>query len=296
MNRQRPSKRLTISFPCINALAFLACVSILCPQSSATTLVIIGTRHGVVIGADGKTVQLETHGQFQPESSAVRTKIVLIGNRIAIADVGIDSIGNGTATFYSFSSLVKYLQSKTSPQITIKEVVALIEREIPLMFHGFDDAMLKSGLLRRDSLPPGGDTLLQLYIASYVRGNPQVYRVNLDIDWNALHLTDPIETTVYPTPRRQNLSLDYIGGPRGISALGTQINTDQIRIAWQNMPIELNALFQDSDINLDQMLTLTRGLLDLEVQSDPITYGYPLTIYALGESGPKKYTYNSQKH
>jgi hypothetical protein len=277
-------------------LAFFASLLLFPLTVEATSIVVITTRHGIVIGADGKITLTNPGSERRPRSAGTRTKIVLVKNRIAVAQCGVESIGNGAVTPYSFDSLVEYLQSNTSPRVDVTELVVVIKRKLSQMFEGFD-VMLKAGRLRRTDLPSPEDTLLQLYVAGYEHGQPLAYTVRLDIDWAALQLKEPVKSTIYPNPVRKNICITWTGGSEhGIIELASGVVTDGTRNAVKTMPIGLKALREGQDIPLGQTLALARGLLDLEVSSNPDTVGYPLTIFTIRQSGSKKHTYSDQRH
>jgi hypothetical protein len=293
-----PSKRIHWTAKVKNVLAILACLFLFPHETEATTVVMIITHQNIVIGADGKTISADTVSEFHPGTLGTAKKIALIENRIAIAQAGSESLRVGEVTIYSFSSLVQYLQSNSSSKTTVAEIVVEIKQRIPQMFCGFD-ILLKTGLVKREAIPPPGNILLQFYVAGFEQGHPVAYLVQSDIDWSALHLNDPAESTLYPNsnPERKHSNIFWIGGKEhGIVDLKTGTRTDQTRTLINKMPTEVKTLLEDEDITLGQMLLLERGLLDLEVTSNPDTIGYPLAIFTITESKAEEYAYKDQGH
>jgi hypothetical protein len=273
----------------------LACllVFLMAVQAHATSIVVLVTEHDIVIGADGKLILTNPRNKLQPPSVSSGTKLVLIGGRIAVAQCGIERIGNGEVTAYSFTSLMEYLQSNSSPTMTVTELVEMMKQRLSHVFVGFD-SLLKSGVLKREDLPPPGDVFLKFYVAGYENGHPSVFVVNLAIDWNALHLEDPAEHALYPVSGRKNLALIWTGGSEhGIIDLLKNPKAPIISKAIHEMPLEYRAVIVDHDLTGSQLLHLERSLLDVEVQSNPDTVGYPLTVVAMQPTGVEQFQYSS---
>ena len=121
-----PEKRIGWSARHKNMLACLF-VFLVAIQAHATSIVVLVTEHDIVIGADGKLVRTNTQNKLQPPSTGSGTKLVLIAGRMVVAQCGIESIGNGVVTPYSFSSLAEYLQSNSSPTMTVTELVGMMK-------------------------------------------------------------------------------------------------------------------------------------------------------------------------
>jgi hypothetical protein len=268
-----------------NALAFLVFISVLCPPSSATSIVAVGTRHGIVIGADAKIMSIDSNGRLVPHPP-VRTKVALIHNRIAVANAGLE-LNN----FYSFTSLLEYLESHTSTDETVTGITKTISDRLTQLFDGFDDA-LKADKTARESIPRDG-SYLTIFVAGYENNRPAMYSVILNINWNTLHLEAPASACWC---NQRNLNFWFAGGgPHGIhDVLGkTDPPTIQERMVLPKIEPEIEALALDKDIEVGQSLILTRAFLDLEVLSNPNKVAYPLTIFVILPSGDvRKHIYN----
>jgi hypothetical protein len=274
-------------------LAILCAILLVASDVRATSIVILTTKHGIVIGADGKIVIKHSNGNLYPPSSTIGTKVVLFGNRIVVAESGTEYIKNGTITRYSFASFVDSLQSDISPDTTVTDLVAIIKIRLSKVFNGFD-VMLKNGKLTKGDLAPLGDALLRFYVVGYEKGHPLGYTVQLPIDWTALHLKTPIEQVIYPNPIKKNLTITWTGGDKhGIIDLKNGVETIQTRIAAKQVPVELKALGEDLDVSFDRTLVLARVLLNLEVDSNPCCVGYPLTIFTISPDKVRKHTYEN---
>ena len=161
---------------------------------------------------------------------------------------------------------------------------------------GFD-AILRSGILKREYRHHPGIFFLRFYVAGYENGHPAVFLVDLKIDWDALHLEESVRHVVYPVPGRKNLTLIWTGGPEhGIVDLLKNVDTPIVSKAVRELPLECRALIVDHDLTASEMLHLERSLLDIEVQSNPDTVGYPLTVVSIQPMGAEQHQYTSADH
>ena len=137
-----PSEHRSRPNPAKDFLAVLCAILLVATNARATSIVILATKHGIVIGADGKIVHKDDN--LRPAPSTIGTKIVPVGNRMVVAGSGITEITRGTVTGYSFASFADFLQTNVSSNTTVTDLVAIIKARLSLTFDGFD-VMLKSG-------------------------------------------------------------------------------------------------------------------------------------------------------
>ena len=134
-----------------------------------------------------KVVRKHTRYHEVPESSRVGRKIFIIHKWFVWANSGIESVGYGGIVPYSFDAVVKRVKLTAVPALTLGGLVELVKKELAETFAGFD-AVLKSGRVNPENLPPPHDIFLESFIAGYENMSPRVYLVRLDIDWPTLHL------------------------------------------------------------------------------------------------------------
>lgn len=266
------------------------CLLAVAPRSSATSIVAITTRHGILIGADGMVLLNSSGGR---RATGTGTKIILLNNKTIIAECGDDTliVGPPRVTLYSFGNFIQSLNSKVSSRTSLTETLGMLTRALS-QTSGTINGYLASGFIKRENLVQPGDVLLRFYVAGYESSHPRVYTVELAVDWFALHLDTPSVSLACPDPLRKNICFYFTGGTQhGIIELGKGIRTDATIRAMRVMPSEVQALREDRDIPLGQALKLAHGLLDIEVLSNPDTVGYPLTIFTITPSGAKKHGY-----
>ena len=128
-------------------------------QLAATTVVLVVTPSGMVVGADGKT---------NPTGTA--TKIFLLKNRLAVADLYAETAKtpDGTATLYDFPFWIKQIDSCTSPEVSVSEVTKIIRDKIRSAFAFAIDAIRRGEMTKEQALTQGIDAYLdQFIIAGY---------------------------------------------------------------------------------------------------------------------------------
>lgn len=274
-------------------MARLVLIFCLCECSSATSIVVLVTRHGITIGADGKIVKPAT--RRSPRTTTSGLTLFLVHNRIAIAGCGVESVGEGDIVPWDFPKFVDQLRADVSPNIKVSQFIETARQSFSNKFDGFD-ILLRNGALKEGSLQElQGGGFFRFYVAGYEDGKPLVSTIELDIDWQNLEHSIPAARSVYPDVGRKNLSLIWTGGnEHGIIELGIQhlAAAEQLR---SKMPAEIAALVRDQDLNLIQTLRFDRALLDFEVERNRNMVGYPLTIITIpGRGSPRSYTYRAK--
>ena len=214
-------------------------------------------------------------------------------DRIALAGVGLESIGNDKITAYDFANFSRNAQSIAPKNISVTAFAGLVNRQLVATFDGFD-ALLRSRALTREALGPMADVPIRFYIVGYEGQNPRAYNVQLNLDWNRLTHTVPSPNPIYPDGRK-NLYMTWTGGnDKGIVELRDHSNAVYADFRAL-MPLALSAIEQDVDISFDQMIRLAKALLDIEVTRNPDSVGYPLRISAFPLNGQvKTTTYNKR--
>ena len=239
----------------LGAVASACCLP--CVVQDATTVIVLRTNHDIVVGIDGKTggkgASQQAGGKSLPGAAGL--KWITIDNRIVCANAGPESIPNVDAS-YSFDAMMQEIKGGVPPSVTVSNVVGLLKAKLAAKFRGFD-IELQTGRVKPEDLAPPHTTLLKYYVIGYEIGAPYVYTVEMDIDWNATHLTGPIIT---PQSSRKNLSLTWTGAEdRGIIELRDK-TTAACKKAAIDMPQEMQALTEDTDLAAPQMLRLGCGL------------------------------------
>src|SRR5207302_5399697 len=217
------SKTKNTRFSVAVLLAFSCCFVSTC---KATSVVILVSRHGIVLGADGKATFTATGQKQRISGATTHQKIFFLNRSIAIAHAGFEAMsisavgGKHLQTareYFSVGQFIQDVQKRTSPVFTTSKVADILKDVLTNKFSDLD-LMLKSGSIKRGDIPAPHDVLTQFYVAGYEGQSARVYNVLVEIDWRTLTHNIAV-VTLYPGQRR-NLSFNWIGGrERGIIEL-----------------------------------------------------------------------------
>jgi hypothetical protein len=260
-------------------------------ESYCTSIVVLITHHGIVIGGDGKVSIEYFRSRSLPRRSFAGEKIAVLQNRIVLANAGIESLFGEKATPYSFHAMVEEVTPSLSDGMTVREFVEVLRKAILQKFVGFDVA-LKNAIIKREDLPPPGDMLFKYFVVGYDGKVPQAFQIDLAIDWRSLHLKEPTVIPFYPDPSRKNIMIRWVGGEKhGIIELRNP-QSEVTKKAYTQIPIEIKALLGDQNLTLQQTLVLACGLLNIEAYRNRNVVGYPFTIISIPINGKlEKRTY-----
>jgi len=262
-----------------SALLIATCLFV--TPSQATTLVVVVTKHGIVMAADGKAVTLHPNQRIPNGTSVVR-KIRLAQGRIIWGAAGLERAANGKVVAYDFNRFSDAVETRIPPGASILEASELIREELARAFAGFD-VMLRSGTFTPEDAK-SGNGLIRYFIAGYEAGAPKVFRIDIDIDWGNKHLEEPKLIPVYPGGcQRKNLSTCGAGP----DIFKTLKDTRSIYFKWAvyRTPLEMHGLLNDRDISLQQSLRLARVLVEVGIEFDASAVGMPITAIAITPNG-----------
>lgn len=252
----------------------------------ATTVVTLVTTHGIVVCADGKITQelnkLDPRVPPKGVGSVAGSKVFLIKNRFTISHAGLRGVYKNAP--YSVDRMIRELQRDVSPALTMAKIADLIRDKLAAQFDGFD-IHLKSGRFRREHLSPPGDEITRFIIAGYDGQTPHIYAITIGIDWKRLAVTPPVAQSRYPQPQRKNLTQYIVGSTIGISEL-FDIKSATYARERKAMPVEIDALVADRDLDIAGMARLARRMVALEIEYHPQTVGYPIKLITMPKGGP----------
>jgi hypothetical protein len=262
-----------------------------CIQAHATCIVLLASPDLIVLGADGKGVVGNSLYRLQEPLTMTIEKVLLVQNRIAVAQCGVEGLKNDTdGMYYSFPSFIKELEEGEPDGITVTGFVNLVKDKLPGMFGPFKHS-LAMGRVHRENLPDSSETLFRMVVAGFEAGHPIAYLVTLPIDWNRLQVDPPVATKQYPDTTK-HISAHVCGGDHGISDLWQGIRNPLIDEQAQKHPAEYHALTEDKVMSPEEMLTLDKSMIDVDVKESPAGVGYPLTIFTISAKSTKRYDYD----
>lgn len=264
----------------------LICAFLLWPcNCRGTAIVILVTRHGILVGADGKMTVTETGLNQKTVNSAIHRKVSILNNRIVVAHAGIVAMKpikskgmTAPKRYFSVPNVIRELRNRTSALEGPTAVSQTLTKILTADLSGLDP-MLISGIINPSDIPAPHEVLTQFYVAGYEGETARVFNVLVEIDWRSM--THKVTNVPLHPSQRRNLSLYSIGGTdKGIIEL-LRPESATAKEAIVTMPVEMSALHYDTDLNVAQMVNLARGLLAIEIKKNPDSVDYPLEILTI---------------
>jgi hypothetical protein len=252
--------------------------------ANATSIIVLITRHDIVIGADGKTVQIDPRRGVQGHGTL--QKVAGIQNRIVIAQSGEERMPGAIGYEYSFEGLAKAIKQAINSGTTIDQVADLVKLGLSRPLPYFQDLLTK-GLINPQLIagPRQENILMTVTVAGFENHRPVVYIVQRGVDWKQLRVMAPSSRRVYPDESRGRKVTLQGTTNKGVSDLFKGAPTTAIREEVQRLPLEYKAMSKDEDLSREQLILLNRSLLDLDVKGSPEDVGYPLTVMAVNPKG-----------
>jgi hypothetical protein len=262
--------------------AYLTLLFLFLPKCNATTVVLIVTHRGIVIGADGETTNpvLGTHG--------TAVKVILLKKRLIVANRGLQKIrfnDDGTI-LYSFPSLIGQIDNQTSGKVSVDGLTAVIKKQIPTAFSLIIDAIKSGRLTHEQAVKMGLDPdIVQYIIAGYQRGIPIVYSLSIMPDWNTKTVNGPVQVVLNPTDGSDpEFQISNYGLWEAIDQIKTTDTKEQKEFAAR-VPVESRAIFAGDDLTLKQASNVARAMIGIEAEAEPGRVGLPFTIVTVPKAG-----------
>src|ERR1700680_2911259 len=161
---------------------FMVCA--FCPPSFSSSAIVIITSQGIVLGIDGKSVDRCVGSCPSPREPQ---KIVVVQDHIAFGSVGLYAVLGDAHNVppYYFPALIGRVEARLPADASVSRVSEMVKEEAEKSFSWFD-MYVKRGLLQEKESP--GDYPLEYLIAGYQAGDPTIYSIYLEVDWQKLHL------------------------------------------------------------------------------------------------------------
>jgi len=185
------------------------------PPCTATTVILIVTRSGMVVGADGKinTVCTDAGAPCIDESDPIR-KAFLVQKRFAVAAIGLQRAdilaADGNPVFvYDFQTWLEQIEDRLPLDVTVSELSWIVKDEYKKPLVGLERAI-------RDRIVTHADqNLIPRYIVvGYEAGVANAYSIKADLDWEHHVVRTPVVAHLFPSQGRR---VDY-----GLRILGHQ--------------------------------------------------------------------------
>jgi len=238
-----------------------------------TTVVVFITTGGIVISSDSKAV-LRTP-DFAVAGEEDRAKFVILKKRIVVGTVGLGSIKNASFQ-YDFLAWMDRLDRDLPTDVSVDDVVSVIEKESPAAFATFYAYAFKNGAIKRNFADEACQMVVHFVVAGYQNGAPRIYEVKFDIDWNSQTFIGPNKFLLYSDVPKPS---DYLTLAFGIhEAITDPFNREsyahqKARTLCPNAIAELDARKYPS---FNETIALSRALIQVEESTNPNVVGGPV--------------------
>ena len=182
---------------------------------SATTVILIVTRSGVLMGVDGKinTVCTDASAPCIDDSDLIR-KAFLVQKRFAVAAIGLQRAdilaADGKPLFvYDFQTWLEQIENRLPFDVTVSELSWIVKVEYKKPLVGLERAIRDRIVTREDP------NLIPRYIVvGYETGVANAYSIQADLDWEHHVVRTPVVAHLFPA---RGESVDH-----GLRILGRQ--------------------------------------------------------------------------
>jgi hypothetical protein len=252
---------------------------ILCVQSFATSVVIVSTSNGIVIGADTKGV-----GAGGPNTIV---KVTLLKKKLMVACLGNERVQRSDGLLvYDFPTWISEIDKRMSAKISVRKLADEIKKQVPIAFAAFA-ASIKTGNVTKEKYPSitAEGYFIEYVVVGFEKGKPTGYRIFVKINWDSKSFEAPqqVPLEMNSGPRR-NLWVDAEGFKGAIDKVSSA-NSEQYKKLALRVPREAPAVRVGDYLSLDESSNVVRALLGMEAEGEPKTVGFPITVVSVPVDG-----------
>lgn len=246
------------------ALALFLCV----PACLATTVILVVTRSGILVGVDGKikTVCTDPSAPCIDDSPPI-TKVSLVQKRFAVAAVGMlraDIIAaDGSPLFvYDFQTWLEQIEDRLLLDVTVSELSRIVTAEYKKPLVGLERAMRDRIITQDDpNLTP------RYVVVGYESGVANAYSIKADVDWEHHLIRYPVMAHLFPVPGgRVDYGLSIIGHKSALNDVCDPASPLNRRISQQFR--KLARFCSGHDLSLTEASSLIVELLMVQGEHD----------------------------
>jgi len=250
------------------AVLYLLAMFVCVPACSATTVILVVTRSGMVMGVDGKINRVCTDASAPciGDSDPIR-KAFLVQKRFAVAALGLQRAdilaADGKPLFvYDFQTWLEQIEDRLPLDVTVSELSWIVKREYKKPFGGLERAI-------RDRIVTHEDpNLIPRYIVvGYETGVANAYSIKADLDWERHVVRTPLVAHLFPgRGERVNYGLRILGHQSALNHFcdpATSVNR-QISQSFH----QLARFCSGNDLSLMEARSLIVELLNVQAKHD----------------------------
>ncbi len=267
-------------------------VAIACVQLSfATTVVMVITPKGMIVGSDSG--YSEHTGDFVTLNTGNVSKFVTVQDRFVVASIGTADISRpnppfATISFYNFLTWIKKVEEAMPANVSVEDLAKGIQEKSAATFIGFDE-VLASKWFKQPKPLERFRPFIQYVIVGYAKEGPQIYVVQLYIDWDERKLIGPKTILLYPDSNAAGGNYFVYG--IGISQVLEDISNPR-SYAYKQVSAEcpsFRTLMARHDITVAEAEPIVRAMIAVEEDTNPTeVFGDISTVTILPNSGVGK--------
>jgi hypothetical protein len=238
----------------------------------ATTIVLIVTPYGMVIGSDSKMFTTNVLGSDSSRVGEGSTKkFVIVQDRIIVASLGHSDIQRGSA-HYNFLTWMEKLQTNLPDGISVDDLTSTIQAESAKVFAEITTALQRGIIKRHEPTETCGD-FVRYVIAGYQGGAPRIQIVQYYVNWDEERLIGPQVILLDPDKQTVgNFRIHYLGIRE---ALTNVLNRDSYayKQTMINSPKAFRDLLAHRNVPLNETIALARAFIAVEEKISPDDVG-----------------------
>jgi hypothetical protein len=261
-----------------NTIGVIVLLLSLAAEGRSTTLVVAITPSGTVVGTDSKfTVRTGAFGRTDKEGEG--DKIVVVQDRIVVADVGIANISSSNGiNVYNFLTWMNNLKNNLPDNISVDDFATIVEAESTNKFVSVPQ-MMQRGDIKREQPNELFRVFVQFVIAGYEAGVPKLYVVETDLDWNRIELIGPKKIPLDPSSQPGNIHF-YFYGIKEVVADFADGESYAYKQTMMRTPKAFGDLtFNRAPVSLDETASIIRALVQIEKTTNPRDVGGSTHIF-----------------
>ena len=252
--------------------ALLLIGTVLPIQLRATTVVVLVSKNGIVVSTDSKRT-LHRPTDLAMVGEGRQDKFVIFQNKFVVAYVGYAEFAVGPNR-YDALRFLQDLKPRIHGNISIDDLAGFIESEGTATFAALsiNDA-LKSGAINNKDHRVPCEPFAHFVIAGYQDGQPRVYLVEYDVDWNSKGIVGPTKRLLYPDPAvHYNVAIMRFGMVEAIIDVLDRRSYAHHQ-AVLSVPKTIAALDANQIPSLDETVALGHCLIQIEETTNPTDIG-----------------------
>jgi hypothetical protein len=263
-------------------MAFYALAGFLCGRiCMATTVILVITPAGIVVGADGKVNAVCTDRNDDCiDDNARIPKVFLVQGRFAIASMGLlraDVLDTHDKPLflYDFPQWVQYIQRQLPPKGQLSDLAKMVRDKYKPALFGLERA-LGDGIIAEHS----ADATPSYIVIGYQSGAAYAYSIQASIDWDHRSVRTPVMTRVFPgTIDRVDSGLRIMGRKSALGGFCDPVSSahKQISERFHN----LSRFCAGHHLSLSEAKSLILALLTLQAEHDPERVSPPFRLLTI---------------